>query len=122
MIKRHAEINTYNFHWLKDQITPRRVTKIQSKATFSSIKVTWSAPTPATGKGLCVDCYYVQYSFELEYKFAETVDLEFELTHLEPFTSVSFKIRAECQGRLGPEVHIAHSTGNNVARKYYMHG
>ena len=50
----------------------------------------------------------------------EDVELEFELTHLKPLTFVSFKIRAECQGRLGPEVLIAHSTGNNVARKYYM--
>ena len=100
---------------------PGPVTKIQSKATFSSIKVSWSAPTHATEKELCVDYYYVQYSFGLDYRMAEAVEFEFELTHLEPFTAVSFKIRAECQGRLGPEVLIEHSTGNNVAREYHMY-
>ena len=125
MIYKHVQIYTYDFHCLKDHITPGPVTKIQSKATFSSIKVSWSAPTHATGKEICVDYYYVQYSFGnsfgLDYEMAEAVDLEFELTQLKPFTFVSFKVRAECQGRLGPEVLIGHSTGNIAAREYYMH-
>ena len=94
---------------------------MQSKATFNSIKVSWSAPTPTAGEEICVDYYYVQYSFGLDYEMAEAVELEFELTQLKPFTTVSFKITAECQGRLGPQVLIGHSTGNNAEREYYMY-
>ena len=113
---RHQSTHTIFIVSMQDQITPGPVTKIQSKATFSSIKISWNAPTQATGKEICLQYYYVQYSFGGEYEIEEAVELEFELAQLKPFTSVGFKIRAECQGRLGPEVLIGHSTGNKAAR------
>ena len=98
---------------LQAYITPGPVTIVQSKATQSSIKIMWTAPTTASGQEMCIDHYFVQYSFGSEPAVKETVETEFELVNLAPCTFALFTIRTECQGRLGPDVLIGQSTGNH---------
>ena len=76
----------------------------------------WSAPTFVSGQKMCVDFYYVLYSFESETMCVtlEATESEFTVSKLTPFTFIFFTIRAECKGRLGPEVFIGHSTGNGI--------
>ena len=88
------------------EITPGPVTIIQSIATQSSIEAFWSAPTTESGHEMCVSCYYVQFSSASESFVKETMETMFKRSNLTPSTFVSLSIRAEYQGRLGPQVYI----------------
>lgn len=88
-----------------------QVTDIRSTATQSSIRISWSAPNTSVSQEMLVDAYYVQYTIGLETSVEEIHETEFMLADLSMFTYVLFSIRAEFQGRLGPEVYIGQSTG-----------
>ena len=93
---------------------PEFVDNISSRATDSSIKISWSAPNVTSGQNLCVDQYYVDYRFGLEYSMRETMQTELNLSELPPLTYIVFSIRAEYRGRLGPVVYIGQSTGKVI--------
>ena len=109
LMLQHVFLNKY-FH-NSDGNIPGLVTNARSVATPSSIKISWSAPSTSSDLGLSVDQYFVQYSFNSSTLLKETKETYFELSHLSPSTFVLFTIRASFQGRIGPGMFIAQSTG-----------
>ena len=100
--------------------TPGFVDNIRSEATQSKIKISWSAPTTSLGEMMDVDHYYLKYmcvcegevGSDFEYFVKERIETEFEVSDLDPCTFTLSMIAAEYQGKIGPEVCIAISTGN----------
>ena len=67
-----------------------------------------------------VDHYYINYMSasgkvtESEWFVEETVKTEFEISYLDQYTYIFFRVVAELQGRFGPKVCIGLSTGKAV--------
>ena len=97
---------------------PRFVSGIQSEATQSSIKISWSTPITYTNEIMGVDHYFITYTSgweemaKLEHCVKEAADTQLIVAHLDPNTYTLFTIAAEFQGRFGPQVSIGISTSN----------
>ena len=97
---------------------PGFIDDIQSEATQSTVKISWSAPTTRTGQVMDVDHYYITHMFESEERNGRTLIIKksgenkLELCNLKPYTDSLFTIMAEYQGKFGPQVTIGISTGN----------
>ena len=97
---------------------PGFVNNIQSEATHSSIKISWSAPTTSSGELMGVDHYLVSYisgrqeTFESSMFVRGSIETDFMVSNLASYTFLFFTIVAELQGMIGPEVCIGISTGN----------
>ena len=97
---------------------PGFIDNIQSEATHSRIKISWSAPTTSSGELLAVDHYLVSYiSVRQEtsesFQFVRgSMETDFNMSNLASYTFVLFTIEAVYQGMIGPGVCIGISTGN----------
>ena len=115
-------MHTFSFLYLKDSkyyyplyiVKPRFVRGIQVQATHSSIKVSWSVPTTRAGAVMDGSHYNVEYTFGLEQTTSviETIQTQFELSNLGPYTNILFTITAVYQEIMGPPVFVGISTGN----------
>ena len=95
-------------------VRPRFVRGIQVQATHSRIKISWSVPTTRAGAVMDGSHYYVNYKYGLQQTTGviETVQTQFELSNLGPYTSTFFTITAVYQEIMGPHVFVGISTGN----------
>ena len=87
------------------------VNNIHSRATPSTVSISWSPPTTALGSEMLVDQYHVKSIVGPEYSEKQTRETSLELTDIPPMTYVLSTIRSEYQGRVGPAVYIGLSTG-----------
>ena len=99
-------------------VKPRFVSGIRAQATYSSIKISWSAPTTKAGAEMDCSHYYLKYTCGLQQTsgVVETVQTEFELSNLDPHTWTFFTIAAVYQEITGPHVLVEVSTGNLLLR------
>ena len=99
--------------------TPGFVDQLQSKATLSTIKISWNAPTTRTHKVMDVDHYIIKCRYRFNQATTDapfsikTTETRLNLSTVNQYTDMFLTIAAVFQGRIGPEVMIVICTGND---------